>query len=154
MHHAPPLVTGARRATFPPIIVPPFRVPAAPPLVPFRGAGSFRSLDRLVPLLVPQAAGRPFRQGAPAMSLVPSMVPDVRRVRIRVFDGQHEVLHSREFIEVLDLNSPALGVTLHTMLAHLAHIASSQENEPMPHARLELWCTVSGRKLRDYSGGM
>ncbi len=154
MHHAPPFVTRARRGLVPPIIVPSFRTPLVPPLVPFRGAGSFRPLVRLVPLLVPHAGRLTFRQGATHMSPVPSIVPDIRRVRIRVFDGRHEVLHRHTFIQVVDLNSPSLAVTLHAFLMHAISLASSLENEPMPEARLELHCTVNGEKLRDYAGGM
>lgn len=77
-----------------------------------------------------------------------------RAVRIRVYDGTHEVLHTYRLLRMLDLDSPMLHAILTALLVEAAQLATAIENEPMPRARIELWCAISGTKLHDYRGGM
>jgi hypothetical protein len=83
----------------------------------------------------------------------PSRLGPRRAVRIRVFDGTHEVLGHRDLVCVVDLDSPALNATMTGLLIHYTELAQVLENEPMEHPRVELWCAISNVKLHDYLGG-
>jgi hypothetical protein len=77
-----------------------------------------------------------------------------RAIRIRVYDGAHEVLHTYRLLRMLDLDSPMLHAMLATLLTEAVQLATAVENEPMTQARIELWCAISGIKLHDFRGGM
>lgn len=77
-----------------------------------------------------------------------------RAIRIRVYDGAHEVLHRDRLLRMLDVESPMLASMLPVLLVEAVQLATSLENEPMAQARIELWCAISGTKLHDYQGGM
>lgn len=77
-----------------------------------------------------------------------------RAVRIRAFDGRHEVLHKRDMVTIINLESPALLGVLAGLLEQAVELAGVLENEPMDHPRIEVWCQISGKKLLDYNGGL
>ncbi|WP_203843624.1 hypothetical protein [Winogradskya humida] len=77
-----------------------------------------------------------------------------RPVQFRIFDGTHEVLRRKDLMRVVNIESPALDGILAGVLAEAVEMASVLENERMDHPRLEMWCAQSGRKLRDYFGGL
>lgn len=83
----------------------------------------------------------------------PPRLGNRRAVRVRYFDGQHEVLANREIIHMVDLDSPLLNAMLPGLLAQGIELAQVLENEPMEHPRLELWCAISNVRLRDYLMG-
>lgn len=62
----------------------------------------------------------------------------VRTFRVRIFDGPYEVLHKRNFLLAVDLQSPSLAGILYSELTKLTDQAQA-ENEPMERPRLELW---------------
>jgi hypothetical protein len=76
-----------------------------------------------------------------------------RAIRIRVYDGTHEVLHRYRLLRMLDVESPMLPSMLPALLVEAAQLATVLENEPMTRARIELWCELSNTKLHDYRGG-
>lgn len=77
-----------------------------------------------------------------------------RAVRVRIYDGSHEVLHKFDIIHMVDLDSPMLPAMLPAFLAQGVELARTLENEVLKSPRLELWCEVSNTKLRDYFGGL
>lgn len=72
-----------------------------------------------------------------------------RRYRIRVYDGAYEVLHTRTYAIVIDLDAPGHGPVLDRQLAALVREASAA-NEPMDSPRLELW--DGDAKVLDWTG--
>jgi hypothetical protein len=84
----------------------------------------------------------------------PSRLGSHRAIRIRVYDGTHEVLHRYRLLRMLDVESPMLASMLPVLLVEAVQLATAVENEPMTQARIELWCAISGIKLHDFRGGM
>jgi hypothetical protein len=58
--------------------------------------------------------------------------------RLKIFDGQYEVLHKRLFMVDLDLQSASLPGILDRQLVILTRQAEAA-NEPMDNPRLEVW---------------
>ena len=58
--------------------------------------------------------------------------------RVRIFDGPYEVLHKRNHLVAVDLQSASLPGALYAELAKLTAQAQAA-NEPMDWPRLELW---------------
>lgn len=83
----------------------------------------------------------------------PSPLGNHRVIRLRVYDGTYEVLTDYKMIHTIDLGSPMLDAILAGLLVQAAEMALVLENERMKAPRLEVWCEVSGVKLRDYLGG-
>ncbi|GGN86468.1 hypothetical protein GCM10010112_68090 [Actinoplanes lobatus] len=77
-----------------------------------------------------------------------------RAVRMRIFDGQHEVLHRYKILHMVDLDSPALPLMVAGLLAQGIELALALENEEVRTPRLELWCAVSEVKVYDHLGGL
>jgi hypothetical protein len=74
-----------------------------------------------------------------------------RRYRLRIFDGQYEVLHKRAYYLVLDLDSPWAEQALGRQLAALTRDAQAA-NEPMDAPRLEVWDVETDLKIMDWTG--
>lgn len=76
--------------------------------------------------------------------------PDpLRLYRLRVFDGNYEVLHRRQFVEQLDVDSPSTAALLYQKLATLTRQAVVLENQTMKNPRLEVWDVETNAKVRD-----
>jgi hypothetical protein len=73
----------------------------------------------------------------------------VNRFRLRIFDGQYEVLHKRQHFVVVDLDSPAADGILGRQLVALTRQAQAA-NEPMDAPRLEVWS--DDVKMMDWAG--
>lgn len=72
-----------------------------------------------------------------------------QRYRLKIFDGEYEVLHKRLFQIDLDLDSPYVPSVLNERLVALTRQAQAA-NEPMDAPRLEVWfCDV---KVLDWAG--
>jgi hypothetical protein len=79
-------------------------------------------------------------------------MPDIdtlRSYRLRIFDGNYEVLHKRPVLVDLDLGSPITPAILDRYLVRLTRAARVYENEPMDMPRLEVWDVLDGQKVRD-----
>lgn len=72
-----------------------------------------------------------------------------RRYRLKIFDGQYEVLHRWLFYLDADLDSPMLPGLLSERLVALTRQATAA-NEPMDAPRLEVW--DGDVKLLDWAG--
>ncbi|MEU5950529.1 hypothetical protein ABZ793_34010 [Micromonospora sp. NPDC047465] len=71
--------------------------------------------------------------------------------RLRIYDGQYEVLHRRNYVVTLDLDGPGLDGTLDRQLQTLTREALAA-NEPMDSPRLEVCDARTGAVLLDWSG--
>lgn len=71
------------------------------------------------------------------------------RYRLRIFDGNYEVLHKRTVVVELDLTSPVTDGVLDRHLINLTRAARIYDNEPMDHPRLEVRDAVTNQKVRD-----
>lgn len=72
-----------------------------------------------------------------------------RRYRLKIFDGQYEVLPKWLFLLDADLNSPYLPSLLNERLVALTRQAEAA-NEPMDAPRLEVW--DGDVKVLDWAG--
>jgi len=72
-----------------------------------------------------------------------------RRYRLRIFDGQYEVLHKWTFYLDADLDSPYAPSLLSERLVALTRQAVAA-NEPMDAPRLEVW--DGSTKVMDWAG--
>ena len=72
-----------------------------------------------------------------------------RRYRLKIFDGQYEVLPKWLFLLDADLNSPYLPGLLNERLVALTRQAEAA-NEPMDAPRLEVW--DGDVKVLDWAG--
>ncbi|MEU4777452.1 hypothetical protein [Micromonospora sp. NPDC023633] len=71
--------------------------------------------------------------------------------RLRIYDGQYEVLHKRNYVVTLDLDGPSLDMALVHHLQALTREALAA-NEPMDSPRLEVCDARTGAVLLDWSG--
>jgi len=71
------------------------------------------------------------------------------RYRLRVYDGQYEVLHRQQHYVVVDLDSPSADGILDRQLVALTRQATAA-NEPMDAPRLEVW--AGDAKVMDWAG--
>jgi hypothetical protein len=83
------------------------------------------------------------------MPLMTEATMTTRRYRLRIYDGQYEVLHKWLFLLVADLNSPMLPGLLNERLVALTRQAEFA-NEPMDAPRLEVW--DGDVKVLDWAG--
>lgn len=84
--------------------------------------------------------------------LTPRQPPPPRQYRLRIYDGDYEVLANRVHVITLDLAGPGVDAILAERLQALTRTAMAA-NEPMEHPRLELWDEATGAKVRDWTGG-
>lgn len=75
----------------------------------------------------------------------------LKRYRLRIFDGQYEVLHNNRFYVDVDLDSPARGPILNTQLVALIDLAGIA-NEPMDRPVMKVCDFDSGKPLMDWIG--
>jgi hypothetical protein len=68
--------------------------------------------------------------------------------KLRIYDGQYEVLSHLPFHAYLDLNTAAAEVLLLQRLASLTQLAISH-NEPMGHPRLQVCDMTTGKVLME-----
>lgn len=83
------------------------------------------------------------------MTLMTEVAMQTRRYRLKIFDGQYEVLHKWTFYLDADLDSPYLPGYLNERLVALTRQAVAA-NEPMDAPRLEVW--DGNVKLIDWAG--
>jgi hypothetical protein len=69
--------------------------------------------------------------------------------RVRIFDGSYEVLHNRNFLLAVDLQSASMPGILDSELTKLTAQAEAA-NEPMDAPRLEVW--DGNTKIMDWAG--
>ncbi|MFI2663755.1 hypothetical protein [Micromonospora carbonacea] len=74
-----------------------------------------------------------------------------RRYRLKIYDGQYEVLHNRTHVVDVDLDSPTMGGVLDRQLAALTR-AALDANEPMDRPRLEVVDPETGDVVLDWTG--
>ncbi len=72
------------------------------------------------------------------MSLMTEAAMTVRRYRLKIFDGQYEVLHKWTFYLDADLDNAYTPALLNERLVALTRQAEAA-NEPMDNPRLEVW---------------
>lgn len=72
------------------------------------------------------------------MTTMTEAAMSVQRYRLKIFDGQYEVLHRWTFYLDADLDSPMLPGLLSERLVALTRQAEAA-NEPMDNPRLEVW---------------
>jgi hypothetical protein len=89
-----------------------------------------------------EPAYTPLPEG-PAMPL--------QRYRLRIYDGQYEVLHRNNFVVDVDLDSPTMGPILNTQFAALIDIAK-HANEPMDRPLMKVCDPATGKVLLDWVG--
>jgi hypothetical protein len=87
----------------------------------------------------------PPAYGGPAMN-------GVRRYRLKIYDGNYEVLHKRTFSIDLDLDSPYAPSVLNERLVALTRQAEQVDNEYMGAPRLEVCDWVTGEVLLNWTG--
>lgn len=75
----------------------------------------------------------------------------VGKYRLRVYDGQYEVLSDRTYSVVVDLDSPSASGILDRQLVALVREATAA-NEPMDVPRLEVCDWLTGVKVMDWTG--
>lgn len=85
----------------------------------------------------------PLDPEGPAMPL--------QRYRLRIYDGQYEVLHRNRFVIDVDLDSPAAGPILNRQFGALIEIAK-HANEPMDAPLMKICDLASGKPLQDWVG--
>lgn len=72
----------------------------------------------------------------------------IHTYRVRIFDGPYEVLHRRNFLLAVDLQSASMPGILYSELTKLTGEAMAA-NEPMDRPRIELW--AGDVKILDWS---
>jgi hypothetical protein len=75
-----------------------------------------------------------------------------RTYRLRIYDGEYEVLHTRRHVIDLDPCSPGRDITLTTHLAALTRAARAA-GEPMDAPRLEVWDEETSTRVLDWCAG-
>ena len=70
----------------------------------------------------------------------------IRRYRLKIYDGQYEVLRKHLFHVDVDLDSPARAGILYRELSVLTELASIA-NEPMDRPVLQVCDPVTGKPL-------
>lgn len=72
------------------------------------------------------------------------------RYRLRIFDGQYEVLHDNMFVVDVDLESPSMNGILDRQLVALVQLATVA-NEPMDRPVMKVCDLVTGKPLMDWT---
>jgi hypothetical protein len=85
----------------------------------------------------------PLDPEGPAMPL--------QRYKLRIYDGQYEVLHRNRFVVDVDLDSLSAGPILNTQFAALIQIAK-HANEPMDAPLMKICDLATGKPLQDWVG--
>jgi hypothetical protein len=73
----------------------------------------------------------------------------LKRYRLKIFDGQYEVLHNNRFYVDVDLDSPARAGILDRQLASLIELADIA-NEPMRRPVMKVCDFDSGTPILDW----
>jgi hypothetical protein len=73
----------------------------------------------------------------------------LKRYRLKIFDGQYEVLHNNNFYVDVDLDSPARGGILDRQLTSLIELADIA-NEPMRRPVMKVCDFDSGKPILDW----
>lgn len=73
----------------------------------------------------------------------------LKRYRLRIFDGQYEVLHNNRFYVDVDLDSPMRGGILDRQLVALIELAQIA-NEPMDRPVMKVCDHDSGKPILDW----
>ena len=74
----------------------------------------------------------------------------LKRYRLRIFDGQYEVMHKAPFYVDVDLDSPEAGSILDRQLIALIERARI-ENEPMDRPVMKICDHATGKTLREWT---
>lgn len=85
----------------------------------------------------------PLAPEGPAMPL--------QRYRLRIYDGQYEVLHRNNFVVDVDLDSPAARPILNTQFAALIQLAK-HAREPMDAPLMKICDLTTGKPVLDWVG--
>ncbi|GAA2696606.1 hypothetical protein [Actinoplanes palleronii] len=88
-----------------------------------------------------RAAHEPLDPEGPAMPL--------QRYRLRIYDGQYEVLHENNFVVDVDLDSPMRNGILDRQLTSLVQLAQIA-NEPMDRPVMKVCDYATGKPLLDW----
>jgi|GEM_PF-6128831 hypothetical protein len=72
----------------------------------------------------------------------------LKRYRLRIFDGQYEVLHNNRFVIDVDLDQPTMNAILDRQLVALVELGRIA-NEPMDHPVMKVCDLDSGRPVLD-----
>lgn len=73
----------------------------------------------------------------------------LKRYRLRIFDGQYEVLHRAKFYIDVDLDSSTRNAILDRQLVALVERARVAENEPMDHPIMKVYDRETGAFVLD-----
>jgi hypothetical protein len=73
----------------------------------------------------------------------------LRRYRLRIYDGQYEVLRKANLVIDVDLDSPTMNAILDRQLVALVQRARVSENEPMDHPIMQVCDYDSGDPVMD-----
>lgn len=82
----------------------------------------------------------------------PPMRDGVRRYRLKIYDGNYEVMWKRDHWIDVDLSSPYLPGVLNDKLVALTRLAETVHNEPMDNPRLEVCDWQTGQVVLDWTG--
>jgi hypothetical protein len=74
----------------------------------------------------------------------------LQRYRLRIYDGQYEVLHDNNFVVDVDLESPTMNGVLDRQLVALVQLATIA-NEPMIRPVMKVCDLVTGKPLMDWT---
>jgi hypothetical protein len=74
----------------------------------------------------------------------------VKRYRLRIYDGQYEVLGNNNFVVDVDLDSPTMSGVLDRQLVALVQLATIA-NEPMDRPVMKVCDLVTGKPLMDWT---
>lgn len=85
----------------------------------------------------------PLDPEGPAMPL--------QRYRLRIYDGQYEVLHRNRFVIDVDLDSPTMGSILNTQFGALIQLAK-HAHEPMDAPLMKVCDLATDKPLLDWVG--
>jgi hypothetical protein len=89
-----------------------------------------------------EPAYTPLDPEGPAMPL--------QRYKLRIYDGQYEVLHNNNFVVDVDLDSPTMSGVLDRQLVALVQLATIA-NEPMDRPVMKVCDLVTGKPLMDWT---
>ncbi len=71
------------------------------------------------------------------------------RYRLRIFDGQYEVLRKGNFVIDVDLDQPTMNAILDRQLVALVQRARDTENEPMDRPIMQVCDYATGAPVMD-----
>jgi hypothetical protein len=74
----------------------------------------------------------------------------LKRYRLKIFDGRHEVLHKAKFYVDVDLDTPEATGVLDRQFVALVHRARTADNEPMTNPIMHICDHVNGETVREW----